>query len=589
MGRGRICGRKDLRLAFVVWALAGPAFGQTLGTGFTYQGRLQDGASPAAGPHDLRCALFDAASGGAQVGGTLILEDVPVSNGLFTAVLEFGATPFGGDARWLEVAVRPGAATGAFTTVGPRQQLRPSPNALFSTAAPWSGVTGKPAGFADGIDDDSGGTVTSIVTGTGLTGGPISTAGVISVAPGGIGLVQIDTSQVQARVSGTCPLGSYLRGINPDGSAVCTGLPNPHTVTVGDDPSTNSVGTWSSIAIGTDGLPVISYQDSTAGALKVLKCGNRACSAGNTVSTADDPPNSVGAFTSIAVPATGLPLVTYFDATAATLKLMRCTNASCSAGIPSTIDDPPANAVGNYSSIAIPADGRPVISYADGSAGTLKVLKCGDATCIAGNVATTVDDPVNFVGTYTSIAIGADGLPVVSYTDITAAALKVLKCGNAACTAGNVATTVDDPANSVGEYTSIAVGADGLPVVSYRDTTAGRLKVAKCGNAACSAGNTITAVTTAPTGEYTSIAIGADGVPVISHRGSGGSLAVTRCGNGACSAGNVTSILDDPTGLSVGITTSIAIGADGLPIVSHGDSTGGTLRIAKCGNAGCQQ
>jgi hypothetical protein len=29
--------------------------------------------------------------------------------------------------------------------------------------------------------------------------------------------------------------------------------------------------------------------------------------------------------------------------------------------------------------------------------------------------------------------------------------------------------------------------------------------------------------------------------------------------------------------------------ADGLPIVSHGESTGGTLRIAKCGNAGCQQ
>jgi len=242
-----------------------------------------------------------------------------------------------------------------------------------------------------------------------------------------------------------------------------------------------------------------------------------------------------------------------------------------------------------YSSIVVPADGRAVISYSDGSAGTLKVLKCGDATCSAGNVATTVDDPVNSVGTYTSIAIGADGLPVVSYTDITALALKVLKCGNAACTAGNVATTVDDPANSVGEYTSIAVGADGLPVVSYRDATAGRLKVAKCGNAACSAGNTLTTVTGAPTGEYTSIVMGSDGLPVISHRGSGGSLAVTRCGNASCTTGNVTSVVDDPTGLSVGITTSIAIGVDGLPIVSHSESTGGTLRIVKCGNAGCQQ
>ena len=351
----------------------------------------------------------------------------------------------------------------------------------------------------------------------------------------------------------------------------------------------NTVGTWSSIAIGTDGLPVISYQDSTAGALKVLKCGNRACSAGNTVSTPDDPANTVGIFTSIAVPSsTGLPLISYFDSTAGALKLMRCSNAACSFGVTSAVDDPPAS-VGMYSSLAIPADGRAVISYLDATAGTLKVLKCGDATCSAGNVATTVDDPVNVVGTYTSIAIGADGLPVVSYTDTTALALKVLKCGNAACTTGNVATTVDDPANAVGEYTSIAVGTDGLPVVSYRDTTASRLKVAKCGNAACSAGNTITTLNGAPTAEYTSIVIGADGLPVISHRGSGGSLAVTRCGDAGCSSGNVTSIVDDPVGLSVGITTSIAIGVDGLPIVSHGDSTGGTLRIVKCGNAGCQQ
>ncbi|MET0554093.1 MAG: hypothetical protein ABW221_13710 [Vicinamibacteria bacterium] len=575
-------------MAFAVAALAGPSHAQTLGTGFTYQGRLQDGPAPAEGPHDLRCILFDAASGGAQVGGTLVLEDVPVSAGLFTAVLDFGAAPFAGDARWLEIAVRPGASTGAFTTLGARQQLRPSPNALFSTSAPWSGVSGKPAGFADGIDDDSGGTVTGIATGAGLTGGPITTTGTIAVAPGGIGLAQIDTSQVQARVIGTCPLGSYLRGINPDGSAVCTGLPNPHTVTVADDPADN-VGTWSSIAIGTDGLPVISYQNSSAGDLKVLKCGNRACSAGNTISTPDASANSVGAFTSIAVPATGLPLVSYFDATAAALKLLRCANAACSSGVTGAVDDQPANSVGAHSSIAIPPDGRAVISYSDWTAGTLKVLKCGNAACNVGNVATTVDDPANAVGTYTSLALGSDGLPVISYTDTTAGALKVLKCGNAACNAGNVATTVDDPANSVGEYTSIAVGADGLPVVSYRDATAGRLKVAKCGNAACSAGNTITTLTGAPTGEYTSLAIGADGLPVISHRGTGGSLAVTRCGDDACSTGNLTSILDDPAGLSVGITTSIAIGADGLPIVSHGESTGGTLRIAKCGNAGCQQ
>ena len=71
------------------------------------------------------------------------------------------------------------------------------------------------------------------------------------------------------------------------------------------------------------------------------------------------------------------------------------------------------------------------------------------------------------MGEYTSIAIGADGLPVISYRDSTAAALKVAQCGNAACTAGNVITTVDDPVNLVGSLTRIAIGIDGLPVISY--------------------------------------------------------------------------------------------------------------------------
>ena len=60
---------------------------------------------------------------------------------------------------------------------------------------------------------------------------------------------------------------------------------------------------------------------------------------------------------------------------------------------------------------------------------------------------------------------------VISYHDQTAGALKVAKCGNAACTVGNAITAVDDHANNVGLFTSIAIGTDGLPVISYRDHT----------------------------------------------------------------------------------------------------------------------
>jgi hypothetical protein len=125
-----------------------------VGTAFTYQGRLEDAGLPANGAYDLQLALFDAATGGALAGPLLTREDVSVSSGLFTVALDFGTT-FAGNARWLELRVRPGSSTGAFTTLGPRQPLTPSPYAVFSTGAPWTGVAGKPAGFADDVDNDA--------------------------------------------------------------------------------------------------------------------------------------------------------------------------------------------------------------------------------------------------------------------------------------------------------------------------------------------------------------------------------------------------------------------------------------------------
>lgn len=43
-----------------------------------------------------------------------------------------------------------------------------------------------------------------------------------------------------------------------------------------------------------------------------------------------------------------------------------------------------------------------------------------------------------------------------------------------------------DPVGFVGDHASIAIGADGLPIISYHDNTAFRQKVVKCANAFCS-------------------------------------------------------------------------------------------------------
>ncbi|MEX0782014.1 MAG: hypothetical protein WD557_05140 [Dehalococcoidia bacterium] len=106
-----------------------------LGSGFTYQGRLTDASAPANGAYDLRFILFDADSGGAQVGATVEKADVAVQSGLFTTELDFGAPSFDGNARWLEIAIRPGNQTGTYTVLSPRQPITPVPYALYAKTA----------------------------------------------------------------------------------------------------------------------------------------------------------------------------------------------------------------------------------------------------------------------------------------------------------------------------------------------------------------------------------------------------------------------------------------------------------------------
>ena len=60
------------------------------GTAFTYQGRLNSGANPAGGIYDLRFTVYDAASNG-SVWGVLTNTATPVTNGLFTVMLDFGS------------------------------------------------------------------------------------------------------------------------------------------------------------------------------------------------------------------------------------------------------------------------------------------------------------------------------------------------------------------------------------------------------------------------------------------------------------------------------------------------------------------
>jgi hypothetical protein len=148
------------------------------------------------------------------------------------------------------------------------------------------------------------------------------------------------------------------------------------------------------------------------------------------------------------------------------LKTFHCGKASCTSGnVIRTLDA--GGGVGR-SSITVGTDGKPVMSYVVGGFPDyhVKVAHCGNTSCTSGTTLKTIGPG----GTDTSVAIGFDGTPYLSYfleTTMFAADtfLKVVRCGNATCTSGNVTKTLGPI--YAGSHTDLVIGIDGRPLVAY--------------------------------------------------------------------------------------------------------------------------
>ncbi len=145
----------------VVLTMAPPTLAQRLfqespgaNTAFTYQGRLTRGRAPVTEACNARFKLFDAETGGHQIGSTQTATIHP-QGGLFTVQLDFGDSPFDGNARWLDIAVQcPGDAS--WVALG-RTPITAAPYALYALKA------AKTEGYANVVTvAKSGGDYTSI-------------------------------------------------------------------------------------------------------------------------------------------------------------------------------------------------------------------------------------------------------------------------------------------------------------------------------------------------------------------------------------------------------------------------------------------
>src|SRR6185295_18974855 len=73
------------------------------GTAFTYSGFLTEQGAPAHGAYDFQFTLYDQAAGGSIIRSPFAVDDLAISNGLFTVVLDFGPASFPGARRFLEI------------------------------------------------------------------------------------------------------------------------------------------------------------------------------------------------------------------------------------------------------------------------------------------------------------------------------------------------------------------------------------------------------------------------------------------------------------------------------------------------------
>jgi Collagen triple helix repeat (20 copies) len=337
-----------------------------------------------------------------------------------------------------------------------------------------------------------------------------------------------------------------------------------------------SGGRHSSIVIGPDGLPLISYDGGRQ--LEVAHCLNLACTSATT-SVLETCGVGCEPHTSITIGADGLALIGYTVSSVAHPRVAHCSDIACTAATISTLGEPDHFAF-QTNSITIGADGLGLIAFIEPKGLVPKVAHCENVMCSQATI-TEFDPNANLFRDGISVTIGSDGLALITYNSI---GLKVAHCSNLACTA---ATTATLHSGDVGDWSSVTVGSDGLGLISYLDRPNGSLKVAHCSDVTCSSATTST-VDTGDIGGFSSLTIGSDGLGLISYEAPQtrlGPLKVAHCSNVTCSSATITTL--DSAGNLFG--TAVTTGADGLGLVSYFDIDGPSLglQVVHCSNVFC--
>ena len=171
--------------AFFICMFAGMSV-QAQTTEFVYQGQLQSSSAPATGSYDFEFLLFDALTGGSQIGSTLTRSSVAVANGIFSVKLDFGSN-YPGANRFLEIHVIQ-TGGGAFTPLTPRQAVSSAPYSVKSLNADTA---------TNATNAVNAGNATTAATATNaLSLGGVAASGYLQTNGNGSGLTNLNAANV---------------------------------------------------------------------------------------------------------------------------------------------------------------------------------------------------------------------------------------------------------------------------------------------------------------------------------------------------------------------------------------------------------
>lgn len=231
-------------------------FAALVNSTFTYQGQLKMGGMPYDGSAGFEFLLWDAAILGREV-ATPVNLDLDVVNGLFSAVLDFGAEPFSGQRRWLEISVNTGDGP---VVLRPRQEVTLAPYAL--TALKTVGIDGHSLDAADGspadavyVDVDG-----NVGVGTVTPGSRLTVSGLIESTATGF---KFPDGSIQATAGGAPLWQQNGSSIHYNTGNVGVGTSTPNTSFVVERQSSNNINPLAIIrTTGTSSAAAVRFENA---------------------------------------------------------------------------------------------------------------------------------------------------------------------------------------------------------------------------------------------------------------------------------------------------------------------------------------